>query len=93
MEIILGITLVLCVVGFLILLDRKDDRARDERRELLNRIANPNQMVPPKDVVKTRLKVVEAEAKDTKLSESEERDALEYESVGKVDPFIKETNK
>lgn len=93
MEIILGVTLVLCIGGFLILLDRKDDRSRDERRELLNRIANPQQMVPPKDVVKTHLKVVESEANKPDPFGMDEKELLEYESVGKIDPELKSDEK
>jgi hypothetical protein len=93
MEIILGIALVLSIGGFLILLDRKDDRSRDERRELLNRIANPDQMIPPKDVVKSRLEVVKNEAKKADPFMMDEKEQYEYASVGKIDPPLKRGEK
>lgn len=84
MEILLGVALVISIAGFLVLLDRKDERAKNERRELLNRIAEPEIVIPPEEVVEANIKAAtEAQDQDFNIPEM-----YEHAAVGNVDPVL-----
>ena len=88
METVLVIALVLSNLLWLFFFDRAEGRSKDERRELQNRIAKPEMIVPPAEVVSERLEAAKAvrETDDPFAMSVEER--YEHAAVGEVNPEL-----
>ena len=84
MEAFLVIALIISNIGWLLYLGRRDLLDIEERKELRNRIAEPEMIIPPKEVVKANLEAV----KNRPAELFPDADQSELAAVGRIDPPV-----
>lgn len=88
MEAALVIALILSNFFWLAFYDRSDTRNKDERREIRNRLAEPDMVIPPDEVVKANIEAIQ-----TTPDEGRPDDEWELAAVGRIDPILNRPDK
>lgn len=88
MELAFLIAFIVSNLAWLIFNDREAVRHADERRDLLNRKAEPSMVIPPKEVVRTRLKIAESKNVESDPDDMTENERREFAAVGQINPEL-----